>query len=126
VKALRALATSERVAYRRGEPRKGLKLSLQFHQQLAAIAANGVLAEFLDQLIARTPLVILAYRGRGADTACSNDEHSQIVEAVARGNGAGAVAAMTAHLENLESQLHLDDEARTSSDLGTLFAADEE
>jgi DNA-binding GntR family transcriptional regulator len=126
VKALRALATSERVAYRRGEPRKGLKLSLQFHQQLAAIAANGVLAEFLDQLIARTPLVILAYRGRGADTACSNDEHSQIVEAVARGNGAGAVAAMTAHLENLESQLHLDDEARTPSDLGTLFAADEE
>ncbi len=126
VKALRALAASERDAYRRGELRQGLKLSLNFHQQLAAIGGNGVLAEFLDQLIARTPLVVLAYRGRGTDTACSNDEHSQIVEAIAGGDGAGAVAAMTAHLENLEGQLHLDDEAQPPTDLGTLFAAGED
>ena len=126
LKALRALAASERDAYRRGEVRKGLKLSLKFHQELAVIAANGVLAEFLDQLIARTPLVILAYRGPGADAACSNDEHSPIVEAIARGEGAKAVAAMTAHLENLESQLHLEEAARTPTDLGTLFAAGED
>src|SRR5712691_3431568 len=42
VKALRALAASERDAYRRGELRQGLKLSLNFHQQLAAIGGNGV------------------------------------------------------------------------------------
>src|SRR4030095_1020011 len=34
-KALRALATTERDAYRRGELRQALKLSLTFHQQLA-------------------------------------------------------------------------------------------
>jgi len=117
VKALRALAASERDAYRRGELRKGLKLSLQFHQQLAAIAGNGVLAEFLDQLIARTPLVVLAYRGRGSDTACSNGEHSQIVDAIADGDGTRAVVAITSHLENLESQLHLNDEAADTSRL---------
>src|SRR6266851_2383970 len=77
----------------------------------AAIAGNGVLAEFLDQLIARTPLVVLAYRGRGADRTCSIDEHIEIIDAIATGNVAKAVAAMTSHLESLEGQLDLSDEA---------------
>ena len=126
VKALRALAASERDAYRRGELRKALKLSLKFHQQLAEIAGNGVLAEFLDQLIARTPLVVLAYRSRGTDTACSIDEHSQIVDAIVGGDTAKAVAAMTLHLQNLEGQLDLNDNAESPTDLGTLLSVDED
>ncbi len=125
-KALRALTASERDAYRRGELRKALKLSLKFHQQLAAIAGNGVLAEFLDQLIARTPLVVLAYRGRGTDTACSIDEHSRIVDAIVGGDAAKAVAAMTLHLEGLEGQLDLNDNAELPTDLGTLFEVEED
>jgi DNA-binding GntR family transcriptional regulator len=125
-KALRALATRERDAYRRGELREALKLSLKFHQQLAAIAGNGVLAEFLDQLIARTPLVVLAYRSRDTDTACSIDEHSQIVDAIAGGDAAKAVAAMTLHLQNLEDQLDLNDNADSPTDLGTLLAVDDD
>src|SRR5207247_9398419 len=74
-KALRALTASERDAYRRGELRKALKLSLKFHQQLAAIAGNGVLAEFLEQMIERTQLVVLEYSGRGPDTACKIRVH---------------------------------------------------
>jgi len=125
-KALRALTAGERDAYRRGELRKALKLSLKFHQQLAAIAGNGVLGEFLDQLIARTPLVVLAYRGRGTDTACSIDQHSQIVDAIVGGDAAKAVAAMTSHLQSLEDQLDLNDNAETPTDLGTLFNVDED
>ena len=124
LKELRALAESEREAYRCGEVRKGLKLSLKFHRQLAAIAGNGVLAEFLDQLIARTPLVVLAYRGRGADRTCSIDEHIEIIDAIATGNVAKAVAAMTSHLESLEGQLDLSDDIETSTDLVALFGAD--
>src|SRR2546426_12486094 len=126
LKELRALAESEREAYRCGEVRKGLKLSLKFHRQLAAIAGNGVLAEFLDQLIARTPLVGLAYRGRGTGTTCSIDEHSQIVDAIVRGDAAGAVAAMTSHLQGLEDQLDLSDSAELPTDLGTLLEVDED
>ena len=125
-KALHALAASERDAYRRGELRKALKLSLKFHQQLAAIAGNGVLAEFLDQLIARTPLVVLAYRGRGSDTACSIDEHSQIVDAIVSGDTAKAVATMTLHLQRLEDQLDLNDNAESPTDLGALFGVVED
>jgi DNA-binding GntR family transcriptional regulator len=125
-KALRALAASERDAYRRGELRKALKQSLKFHQQLAAIAGNGVLAEFLDQQIARTPLVVLAYRGRGTDTACSIDEHSQIVDAIVSGDTTKAVAAMTLHLQSLEGQLDLNDNAESPTDLGMLFGVDDD
>jgi DNA-binding GntR family transcriptional regulator len=123
-KGLRALTTSERDAYRSGELRKALKLSLKFHQQLAAIAGNGVLAEFLDQLIARTPLVVLAYRGRGTDTTCSIDEHARIVDAIVDGDAAKAVAAMALHLQNLEDQLDLNDNAESPTELGTLFDVD--
>jgi len=125
LKSLRAIVASEQEAYRRGEMRKGLKLSLKFHQMLAAIAGNGVLAEFLDQMIARTPLVVLAYKSRGEESTCSIDEHTVIIDAIASGNAATAAAAMTAHLDNLEGQLDLSDDAEPATDLVTLFGADE-
>ena len=121
IKDLRALAASENAAYRQGEMRKGLKLSLKFHQTLAAIAGNSVLAELLDQLIARTPLVVLAYKSRGQKTTCSIDEHTGIIDAIASGNAANAVAAMSTHLESLEGQLDLSDEAEPATDLAALF-----
>lgn len=126
VKSLRAIAASEQDAYRRGEMRKGLKLSLKFHRMLAVIAGNGVLAEILDQLIARTPLVVLAYKGRGEKATCSIDEHTEIIDAIASGNAAKAAAAMTAHLESLEGQLDLSDDTEPATDLAALFGADED
>ena len=118
---LRALATKERETYARGESRAGLKMSLQFHRDLAAIAGNRVLAELLDQLMARTPLVILAYQGRGSDNRCNHDEHGDIVDAIESGNAARAVAAMTAHLASLESQLDLTIKGEPRTDLAELF-----
>jgi DNA-binding GntR family transcriptional regulator len=65
--------------------------------------------------------VILAYRGRGNDSRCSNDDHGDIVDAVASGNAAKAVAAMTAHLANLESQLDLTVKGESGNNLAELF-----
>ena len=123
LRALRALAAQEHDAYQRGEMRKGLKMSLQFHRELAEVAGNRVLAEFLDQLVARTPLVVLAYRGRQSDNLCSIDDHTGILDAIASGNAAKAVAAMNAHLTNLEGQLDLSSTTEVNDDLAQLFAA---
>lgn len=123
LRALRTLATQEHDAYRRGEMRKGLKMSLQFHRDLAGVAGNGVLAEFLDQLVARTPLVVLAYKGRQSDNLCSIDDHTDILDAMAAGSAAKAVAAMNAHLSNLEGQLDLTSTTEAGDDLAHLFAA---
>jgi DNA-binding GntR family transcriptional regulator len=118
---LRALALKERETYARGESRAGLKMSLQFHRDLAGIAGNRVLAELLDQLMARTPLVILAYQARGTDNRCNDDEHGVIVDAMASGHAAKAVAAMTAHLSSLESELDLTVKGEPLTDLALLF-----
>lgn len=122
IKELRVIAKKEQDAYRRGEMRKGLKLSIQFHRVLAEMAGNTVLAEILDQLIARTPLVVLAYKVHGEDTACSIDEHSLILDAIVAGNVDKAVAGMKAHLRSLENQLNLREEEEHPTDLGAIFA----
>ncbi|HEU0200802.1 MAG TPA: GntR family transcriptional regulator [Burkholderiaceae bacterium] len=120
VRELKQLVQDEDDAYRRGEVRAGLKLSIEFHRVLARLAGNTVLAQFLEQLVARTPLVLLAYRGPVNQTGCSNEEHAQIVDAIAAGNGARAAALMQAHLQELENQLKFEaDEPAT--DLAAIF-----
>ena len=123
LKGLRTLLRDEQAAYARGDTRRGLQLSLEFHRALARLAGNGVLADFLGQLVARTPLIVLAYQSGNADSACADDAHAAIVDALARADGNEAVALMTAHLSNLEAQLDLAEKKRLAPDLATLFTA---
>jgi DNA-binding GntR family transcriptional regulator len=121
LRELRAMTRSERDAYAADDARRGLKLSVEFHRALARMAGNATLAEFLDQLVARTPLVVLAHQGPATDNACSIDEHSQIVDAMADGDAARAVATMAAHLDALLARLDLEGPARRETDLGVLL-----
>ncbi|MEO5764940.1 MAG: GntR family transcriptional regulator [Casimicrobiaceae bacterium] len=122
LRALRALAAQEHEAYRRGEMRKGLRMSLQFHRDLAKVAGNGVLGAILDQLVARTPLVVLAYQSRQTGNLCSIDDHAEILDAIASGSAAKAVAAMNAHLANLEAGLDLFASSAAEDGLAQVFA----
>ena len=121
LRELRAMTRLEREAYAAGDARRGLKLSVEFHRVLARMAGNAVLAEFLDQLVARTPLVVLAHQGPATDSACSIDEHSEVVAALAAGDGAHAVATMGAHLDALLARLDLEGPPRRETDLGVLL-----
>jgi DNA-binding GntR family transcriptional regulator len=121
LRELRAMTRAEREAYAAGDARRGLKLSVEFHRVLARMAGNAVLAEFLDQLVARTPLVVLAHRGPAMGNACSIDEHSQVVDALADGDAPRAVATMAAHLDALLARLDLERTARRETDLGELL-----
>jgi DNA-binding GntR family transcriptional regulator len=121
LRELRAATRAEREAYAAGDTRRGLRLSVEFHRILARMAGNGVLAEFLDQLVARTPLVVLAHQGAATGNACSIDEHSQVVDALAAGDAARAVATMGAHLDALLARLDLTGSARRDADLAELL-----
>jgi DNA-binding GntR family transcriptional regulator len=121
IRELRALVKREQEAYRAGEMNAGLKLSLQFHRAIADMAGNTVLAEFLEQLVARTPLIVLAYKGTSFNRSCSNDEHSRILDAIAAGDADQAVAVMKSHLQSLESQLDLHEEEEQPTDLAEIF-----
>lgn len=120
VRELRALVQEENAAYQRGEVRSGLKLSREFHCVLARMAGNTVLTDFLEQLVARTPLVLLAYRGRSQHAGCANDEHAAITDAIAAGQAEKAVALLRTHLESLAGHLQLDEDEATT-DLAAIF-----
>lgn len=117
---LRALVQAEDAAYQRGEMRVGLKLSIEFHRVLARLSGNTVLADFLEQLVARTPLVLLAYRGPVHRAGCANDEHAGLVAAIAAGQADRAVALMREHLDTLAGELQWEDE-QPATDLAAIF-----
>ncbi|MDH3218821.1 MAG: GntR family transcriptional regulator [Gammaproteobacteria bacterium] len=117
---LRKMLEREAKAYRRGDSEKALALSVDFHRQLAALAGNGVLEAFLNDIIRRTPLVILTHLGDDEQNRCRNREHAEIVEAIERRDTRRAVKVMHQHLLHIESKIRHKPEAR-KADLATLL-----
>ena len=120
VRQLRTLVKQEDAAYRQGEVRAGLKLSVDFHRVLATMAGNSVMATVLDQLVSRTPLVVTAYRDPSKPNSCANRDHAELVDALADHDSMRAVKAMKCHLCNLESKLNLSDDT-PANELAAIF-----
>ncbi|PKH14457.1 GntR family transcriptional regulator [Pseudomonas fluorescens] len=104
VRQLRELIARERDCIERDQRGPAIRLSGEFHLQLAAIAGNGPLVQFLNRLVPLTSLVIAHYETT-ACTYCTWQQHKVIVEAVEQRDGTAAVALMTQHLDHLESKL---------------------
>ncbi len=104
IRQLRELIARERECIERDQRGPAIRLSGEFHLHLAAIAANGPLAQFLNSLVPLTSLVIAQYEAK-ACTYCAWQEHMAIVEAVERRDSNAAVELMTQHLDHLESKL---------------------
>ena len=81
-----------------------LRLSRQFHQEIARIADNQVMDRILADLTMRSTLIIGLY-GRATQSNCAEDEHSAIVDALESGQTETVVTLMDAHLRHLESHL---------------------
>ncbi|HRP98586.1 MAG TPA: GntR family transcriptional regulator [Rhodocyclaceae bacterium] len=103
---LRALVRREQQTYASGELRKALRLSIDFHLKLAAAVGNEVLTSFLDELVTRTPLVVLAHRREPA-SSCALNEHALILDAIEARDAERAKALMTEHIGHLEGRLAL-------------------
>lgn len=118
---LRTLVRREREAYESGDTRKALRLSIDFHLKLAEAVGNTVLASFLDELVSRTPLVVLAHR-KDAGPTCTLNEHEQILDAIAARDATRARELMAEHIVHLQGRLALDrGGARAESDIVRLL-----
>ena len=117
---LAELLTNEQRAYLQGDSAQALALSVDFHRQLARMSGNSVLEEYLNDIIRRTPLVILAHLGADEDNRCRNQEHEAIVDAISRRDVDTAVAVMNQHLLHIESKIQLKPEPQ-NTDLATLL-----
>jgi DNA-binding GntR family transcriptional regulator len=118
-----ATAKSEQVAFEAGNKQERLKLSGDFHRQLARLGGNSVLGDFLNELVSRTSLIIALYESPGA-VPCSHSEHLEIADAMKRRDVAKAVQYMEHHLLHIEAQTDLTD-VHHKVDFSALFGAAE-
>lgn len=86
--------------------RAEIKASGDFHLMLAKVAGNAILEKFMDELVARSSLVIALY-GRTGVSSCGHDEHSEILDALERGDVAHATHCMLHHIDHIEADLDL-------------------
>lgn len=120
LKGLAKLPKLEQQAHARGEKSERLKLSGDFHRQLAALAKNSVLENFLAELVSRTSLIIALYESPGA-VPCSHTEHLEISNAMMLRDARKAVEYMEHHLRHIEAQIDLSSHAEVP-DFGQLFS----
>jgi DNA-binding GntR family transcriptional regulator len=86
--------------------RAEIKASGDFHLLLASVARNTILQRFMEELVARSSLVIALY-GRTGASSCGHDEHGDIVDAIAARDAGRAGAAMIRHIDHIEADLDL-------------------
>jgi DNA-binding GntR family transcriptional regulator len=86
--------------------RAEIKASGDFHLLLANVAGNQILLRFMEELVARSSLVIALY-GRSGASACGHSEHREIVDALEAGDVKQTVDLIVHHIDHIEADLDL-------------------
>ncbi|PFG65080.1 transcriptional regulator, GntR family [Thioclava sp. ES.031] len=104
--ALQRHIDEEHAAIDEGEAGRALFLSGQFHLEIARIADQATITEFITQLVARSSLIIALYwHRRGA--LCESHAHHALMRAFAERDADLAEELMKNHLLDLLSSLDL-------------------
>ena len=107
IKALREHVAQEKLAVENQDVPGRTELLGDFHVRMAELMGNEVLAELLRDLISRCALITLMYQSTNA-AEHSNEEHADIVKALAAKDEALAVRLMNEHLLHVEEGLTFD------------------
>lgn len=121
IEELRANVRAGAAAEARGDRSQSIRLSGEFHLRLAEVAGNSVLTKFLGELVARTSLIIGLYGSHRA-SACSEAEHSDLVDALEQRDGLRAAEEMEHHLRHIEHGLDIRDVAEQPADVRSILA----
>ncbi|HEY6982962.1 GntR family transcriptional regulator [Reyranella sp.] len=120
IKNLRLHVAEEAAAIASGDRREAIRLSGQFHIRLAEVAGNPVFVRFVEELVARSSLIIALFGSR-LSAACAEREHGDLLDALGSRDGARAVRLMDHHLEHIGRSLHTDGSDVPAADLRTLL-----
>jgi DNA-binding GntR family transcriptional regulator len=96
------------------------QLTGDFHGLLAELTGNTIFSDIVRRLTALSSLIICLYDSPSA-SACKDDEHGEIVQAIASGDASKARALMLEHLEHVEKSLKIDDEEQDDFDIESVF-----
>ena len=112
IRALREHVAQEKAAVDGQDAAQGVELLGDFHVRMAELMGNEVLAQILGDLIARSSLITLMYQSAGA-ARHSQEEHVEIVRALAARDEKKAVKLMQDHLLHVEESLAFDRQVPT-------------
>lgn len=104
---LRTHLRAEREAIARTDVSGRTRLLADFHVLLARLLDNEVLAQLLADLLGRSSLISLMYQSAHS-AGHSQDEHSQIVDALEKRDIRMVSRLMAQHIANVERNLQLD------------------
>ncbi len=111
----------EHAALKAEEAGRALKLSGQFHIEIARIADQATVEAFIRQLVSRSSLVIALY-WRRRNAMCESHAHQALLDALRRHDGDAAEDLMKGHLLDLVSQLDLRDHSDQAPSLREALA----
>ena len=97
-----------------------IRLSGDFHMLLASMAGNRYIEKMMGELCPLTCLTISLYDAPHTP-ACPEDEHDQIVAAIARRDESAAIELMLHHLHHIEGELQLDAVPNNNIDWNRIF-----
>jgi DNA-binding GntR family transcriptional regulator len=86
--------------------RAEIRISGDFHLLLAGVAGNAVLERFMEELVARSSLVIALY-GRTGASSCGHADHGSILDALSNRDGRLAGQLLIQHIDHIEADLDL-------------------
>lgn len=107
LKALREHLAQEKAALERPDAGERQQLLGDFHVRMAELADNAVLAQIVRDLVSRSSLITLMYQ-RANFATHSQQEHVELVKALAARDEDRAVALMEEHLRHVEESLAFD------------------
>ncbi|WP_417246736.1 GntR family transcriptional regulator [Celeribacter sp.] len=109
IKILQNHIDEEHEALEAGDTGRALHLSGMFHIEIARIADQTTIADFITQLVSRSSLIIALYWQRRT-ALCESHAHDALIKALARHDGAAAEELMQHHLLDLLTSLDLRDQ----------------
>jgi DNA-binding GntR family transcriptional regulator len=124
----------EEAARAAGQLHRAIRLSGDFHLQIAQAAGHLTLGRILREMVSRTSLILMTYSGSQHEThkapeggaegaACGCREHRALLDAIGLRDAREAARLMREHLSRLESQLRFAAPAVPAPELRHLFAA---
>lgn len=124
--ALQHTLRQEEQALHEGDRRAAVRLSGDFHLQIAEGAHNATLEKMLRELVSRSSLIIMAYgtpeKTHAESHTCGCDEHEALLEAIFARNAREARRLMKKHLRHLLDQISFEAREEQQTDLEFLFA----
>ncbi len=121
IQRLRKHVLLESAARAANDKRAIIRLSGEFHQIIAEIAGNRILARTMRELETLTCLVIILYDAPNVP-ACPYHEHSDLVDAVQARDANRAATLMLEHLQHIEGALDFQRNGEGEIDFEAVFS----